>query len=365
MLIIDRYVFRNVAIATVFVVAVLAALVLLTQSLRFLEFVINSGASGFMFWALTLLTLPKFLEVILPIGLMASAVFVYNRMTMDSELVAMRALGFSPFRLARPALLLAAFLGAVLFFVMGWVAPLANTSSHQLKQSLKGQMSSFLFREGIFNQAGKGLMIYVRERESSGNLRGLLIHDSRTSLKTPSTIIADSGVLVVTDEGQQVLVYNGSRQDFDPKTSTLKRLDFRQYTIDLPAPEEEKEERWKEPDERSLTQLFSPDLSNVDDRNKRKAFRLEIHRRVLTPFLVPGFTLVALFFLLQGPVDRRGQGRRIGMAIAVVILLQISYLGAYNLAKQSSIGYPIMYLTALLPMLVCFVLFLRGEDKKA
>ena len=77
MLIVDRYVFRNVAIAAVFVIAVLAVLVLLTQSLRFLEFVINSGASGFMFWALTLLTLPKFFEVILPIGLMASAVFVH------------------------------------------------------------------------------------------------------------------------------------------------------------------------------------------------------------------------------------------------------------------------------------------------
>ncbi len=361
MLIVDRYVFRNVAIAAVFVIAVLAVLVLLTQSLRFLEFVINSGASGFMFWALTLLTLPKFFEIILPIGLMASAVFVYNRMIMDSELVAMRALGFSPFRLARPALLLSGVLGVVLFFVMGWIAPLANDFSHQLKQSLRGQMGSFLFREGIFNQAGKGLMVYVRERESSGNLRGLLIHDSRDTLKAPSTIIADSGVLVITDEGQKVLVYDGSRQDFDTKTSVLKRLDFRQYTIDLPSSEGGKQQRWKEPDERSFTKLFSPDLSNVDDRSKRKAFRLEIHRRLLTPFLVPGFTLVALLFLLQGPVDRRGQSRKILMAISIVVLLQILYLGAYNLAKQSPVGYPIMYLAALFPMVASLAIFLRGE----
>lgn len=349
--IVDRYVLKNVLIATVFVTLVLAALILLTQSLRFLELVINSGASGLSFWILTFLTLPKFLEIILPLGLMASVLFIYNRLTMDSELVVLRALGFSPLRLARPALLLAGVMGVFLFLIMGWVAPLTNGTLQSLRVQIKAEMSSLLFREGVFNQVGKGLMVYLRERDRKGELRGLLIYDSRDPEKAPSTIIANRGLMVSSDDGQQVLVYEGSRQDYDKKGRTLKRLDFDQYTIDLPAPGPARK-RWQEPEERSLGKLFDPDLKDAIDRSHRKDFILEINKRILTPFMVPGFTVIALCALLLGPLDRRGQTRRIIIAVGVVVLVQALFMGAYNLAKQSDVGLPLMYMITAAPLIL-------------
>lgn len=359
--IVDRYVLKNVLIATVFVTLVLAALILLTQSLRFLELVINSGASGFSFWILTFLTLPKFLEVILPLGLMAAVLFIYNRLTMDSELVVLRALGFSPLRLARPALYLSFIMGIFLFFVMGWLAPLTNSALQKLRVEIKTEMSSLLFREGVFNQAGKGLMVYLRDRGSKGELRGLLIYDNRDPEKAPSTIIANRGVMVASDEGQQVLVYEGSRQDFDQRSKTLKRLDFDQYTIDLPAPGPVRA-RWQEPEERTFGRLLNPDLKDPEDRSHRKDFLLEMHKRILTPFLVPGFTLIALCALLLGPLDRRGQARRIIIAVVMVVAVQALFMGAYNLGKQSNAGLPLMYLTILMPLLAGFSLLARASS---
>ena len=86
----DRYIFKNLLTATVFVSLVLVVLILLTQSLRFLELVMDSGASALSFWILTLLALPRFFEIILPLSVMAGVLFVYNRMTSDSELVVVR-----------------------------------------------------------------------------------------------------------------------------------------------------------------------------------------------------------------------------------------------------------------------------------
>jgi lipopolysaccharide export system permease protein len=86
-MIVNRYIFKNLFLATVFIAVTLAAVIFLTQSLRFLELVINSGASGGAFWMLTMLALPRFFEIILPIALMAGIIFTYNRMTADSELV--------------------------------------------------------------------------------------------------------------------------------------------------------------------------------------------------------------------------------------------------------------------------------------
>ena len=63
--VLDRYIATHVAIATLIVVMTLTGVVLMTQSLRFLELIIESGASGLAFITLSLLALPRFFEVIL------------------------------------------------------------------------------------------------------------------------------------------------------------------------------------------------------------------------------------------------------------------------------------------------------------
>ena len=101
---ITRYIFRQLAIGTVLVSLALASIVWLTQSLQFLQFVINKGLAIGAWLKLTMLLLPWFISVILPAALFLVIVFVYNKLTMDRELVVAQAAGISRFGLARPAL---------------------------------------------------------------------------------------------------------------------------------------------------------------------------------------------------------------------------------------------------------------------
>jgi lipopolysaccharide export system permease protein len=360
--VIDRYIFKQTLIATVFVTLVLAALVFLMQSLRFIDLVVNAGASGIYIWLQTLLYLPGFFEIIIPIGAVAAILFIYNRLTMDSELIVLRALGFSPARLARPALVLSAVLGLFLFITMGWISPVSKSKAVTIRQDIKAQMSSLVFREGVFNEAGSKLMVYIRDRDSEGRLNGLIIHDSRDATKPSSTVIARSGVLVSTTTGQQVLVYKGSRQEVDKKTGVMKRLDFDQYTIDLPQTEKNQDKRWVEPEERTTEELIDG-ITNKDleTRAARRELRVELQKRFLLPFMVPGFALVGLSFLLMGNHERRGQTPRILMAVSVIVSLEIMFLTTYNLAKQSPAGFPLMLLTVLLPFL--YAVFIYYKDK--
>jgi len=350
MQIIDRYIFRQIMIATVFIVGILSVLVLLTQSLRYLDLVMSAGASGLSFWVITLLTLPSFFEVIFPISLVAAVLFVYHRLVMDSELFVMKALGFSPLRLARPALILAIILGVTLFVVMSWIAPYTKANAIVMRKDIKAQMSSLIFREGVFTEAGKGLTVYMRERDKDGNLLGLVIHDARDPEHRPSTIIAARGVFVSTDSGHQVLVYDGSRQEYDEKTGVLKRLDFDRYTIDMPEPTQAAPTRRQEPDELQLQDLLSS--SNSDDaRALKRAYTLEVQKRILAPLLVPALALIALVSILSGSHDRRGMTRRLMAAAGVVVLVEIFFLTSYNLAKSSPVGFGLMILSVLLPIL--------------
>lgn len=363
MRIFDRYLFRNLLIATTLVAVTLALVIFLTQSLRFLELIMSAGASSRSFLVLTMLALPRFFEVILPIALMAGTVFVYNRMTMDSELTVMRALGMPPLGLARPALGLALGVTLFLWFMTMWVAPASLAGMQHMRQVIRAQYSTLLFREGVFNVVRPGLTVFVRDRAADGELRGLMIHDSRPENRTPVTILAKRGEIVATPEGQKVLVFDGSRQDVNPGTRALNRLDFERYSIDLPDGSGPVRQRWKEPDERTFIELLNPDPGNKRDQENLREFRLEIHRRIVGPLLAPAFTVLALAFLLLGPVDRRGQGRRIAACIAVTVVIQGLYLAAFNMSRQSDWGLFLMYMLVFLPLGAGIVLL--GESSEA
>ncbi len=358
----DRYLMKNLLWATTFTALSLAAVIMLTQSLRFLELIINSGASSLSFLALTMLAMPRFFEVILPIALMIGTVFIYNRMSADSEMVVMRASGFSPMRLSAPALTLAGIVTLIVFLIAAWIAPVSVAKMQSMRVSIKAQYSSLLLREGIFNSVGKDLTVYIHERGKDGELQGLLIHDSRDSVERPVTILAKRGVIVTEDESQQVIVYDGSRQDYNPETGALNRLDFERYSLDLPEAGPVRQ-RWKEPDERTLLELLRPDAESRANEKTMREFRTEAHRRFASPFLAITYTLISLCCLLLGPLDRRGLAWRIVAAASGVVVLQGLYLVSYNLAKESLPGLVAMYTLVFAPLFVSYYLLSAQSEK--
>jgi lipopolysaccharide export system permease protein len=348
-MIFDRYLLKNLLVAMLFTAISLAAIIMLTQSLRFLELIINSGASSLSFFLLTFLAMPRFFEVILPIALMISVVFIYNRLSSDSEIVVMKAAGFSPMRLSRPALALGIVVTGIVFVITAWVAPLSLSKMQMMRVAIKEQYSALLLREGVFNQIGRDLTVYVHQRGEGGALLGLLIHDTRDPVAPAVTVIAERGIIVADEDGQQVVVFDGSRQRIDPQTGALSRLDFERYSLDLPESGPARQ-RWREPDERTLPELLRAGPQDFEAVTQRREFMVEAHRRIVSPFLAMTFAVVGLSCLLLGGADRRGFGMRIVVASACVVLLQGFYLVAYNLSKEGNTGLILMYVVAFAPL---------------
>ncbi len=359
----DRYLFKNLLIATIFTAISLTAVIFLTQSLRFLELVIQSGASGTAFWILTMLALPRFFEVILPISLMAASLFVYHKFLQDSELTVMRATGASPLILARPALLLSAMMVVVLWFMTMWLGPVSLSNMHQMRQVIKAQYSTLLFREGVFNAVSDGLTVYLRERSRNGELKGLMIYDTREDNPAPVTILAKRGIIVADDNKQQVIVYEGTRQSRDQDTGVLNKLNFERYTIDLPDENGAVRQRWREPDERTFLELFKPDPDSKRDAENKREFMVEAHRRLVSPLLAPVFVIMIMCVMLLGPVNRRGQTQQMIGAVTGVIIIQGLYLAAFNMSAQSNVGLILMYILVFVPMISGLLLLSQKGEK--
>ncbi|MFM2045011.1 MAG: hypothetical protein RLY86_3587 [Pseudomonadota bacterium] len=345
---IGRYLLRNLTVATVFVTAGLSAAIWLTQSLRLVELVVEGGAPLLVFLQLALLTLPTFLSVVLPVGLIVAVLFTYNRLTLDSELVVMRSAGMGPMTLARPALTLGVLVSLACFALTTHIAPAAQRELVRLRFEAQSDYSAVLLREGTFNDVGEGLTVYVRDRERNGTLTGLLIHDTRTS-GVRTTVRAERGQLLMTDDVPRVVVFNGTQMTFNQATGRQEWLEFARYAVDLQVLQRRMGDRWPDPRERGLLDLVR--ISD-DPRDQGQADRLraELHSRLATPFLPLAFAVIALACLLPGEFSRRGQVRRITLAAVLALLLQSAVLGLTNLVGKSPTLVPLLYTTVLLPV---------------
>lgn len=360
----NRYIYRTLTIATLFVSAILIAITMLTQSLRFLELIVESGASTSSFWMLTLLSLPRFLEIIIPVGLATAVLFTINKLNTDSELVVLKATGQSFWQIVKPAFTASLIIAVLLIGVSTWLAPVSLSKMLVMRQMVKTQFSALLFREGVFNTVSDDLTVYIREKTGSGEFKGMIIHDERDPQKPARTVYAQRGVLASTDEGEEVVVFDGARQDFNRTTGQLQRLNFERYTIKLPEDKGPMRSRWREPDERTFMELIHVDPNNKIDVLKMREFRVEAHKRILGPLFAPVYCLIAATFLLLGTYRRQGKMLSIIYASLTIIGIQSLFIAAMNAAVKTPPALYAAYGLLIIPFLVCLYLLVIAPRKE-
>lgn len=361
---ITTYLFRHLSVAMILVTLTLTFAVWLMQSLRLIDMIVNKGLPLSMFLYMSSLLLPTFLSLILPIALFAAFMFVYNRLTMDSELVAMQAAGVSSFGLAKPALVMAGLITVIGYSLSLYLLPTAYREFKELQFIIRNDYSSVLLQEGVFTTLSKQVTVYVRERSSDGKLAGIFVHDNRIP-ERPVTMMAESGTLLRTDNGPRVIMINGNRQEVSKTTGQLSLLYFDNYSLDVRAVDKGAGKRWMEARERYLHELFAPDMDNPDDVKNIQKLRAEGHQRIVLPLYAFVFTLIGLAALLGGSFDRRGQSKRISVAIGLVVLFEASAIGFANLGARFNWAEPLLYLNVLIPVLgSIFVLSTKHVRKK-
>lgn len=346
----QRYILRSLTLSTVYAVTGLTITIWLTQSLRLIELVVGAGAPLRLFVWLLLLTVPTFLGIVLPIALVGAALFTYHRLSVDSELAVMRSAGVGPWGLARPALLMAGVVSLMVFTLNVFITPAAHRELVRLEYAIREDHSQLLLREGVFNEVGRKLSLYVRERGPAGELRSVVIHDARVAAK-PVTVIGERAMMVYGPAGARFMVFNGTRQEMDRATGVLSQLYFERYDVDLSFGGEDAGERYPDARERSMLELLDPDATaQQNDPRSRRQLVAEFHHRLASPLLAPAFILIALACVLSGEFNRRGQSGRIIVAAGLVVALQAASLGGTSLATKSSHFVPLMYLLPLLVM---------------
>lgn len=343
---ITRYILRQALAIMMFVAVAFTSAVWLLQSLRLIDLIVNRGLSLGLFLYLAVLILPRLIDVVLPIAVFIAILFTYNRLMSESELIVMRAAGLSQMALARPAIIAGACGFGVLLSFSLYFLPQANRTFKDLQFEIRNRFASVLIQEGTFNTLSDTLTIYVRSRDSNGELVGLLIHETKDPEK-PITLVAERGIFVDTDTGPRVLLVSGSRQEFDRETGKLSAQEFEKYTLDLAAYRDAPELRERQPDE-----LFLGELLLRHAKPGEIGLIIEANLRIVNPLTALAFCMIPIACLLTGEFNRRGQTQRVLLAILLAFVFETLDIAFKNLAGRSVAAVPLLYANVLAPILV-------------
>ncbi len=356
------YLLRQQAVAVIFITAALTCAIWLTQSLRFIKLIINQGLSLLGFLKFTVLLLPTFLLIILPIALFFAILFTYNKLINDREIVVMRASGASELALAWPGLTLALVVTMISFAISLYLMPISFRQFKVTEFAMRNEYAVLLLQEGTFNSVTSQLTIYIRERHEKNELLGILVQDNRQPEK-PVTMMAERGVMIGSETDPRIVMFNGNRQELDRATGRIRFLTFERWSFTVDWLSKSKGPRWRQPNERFVGELLDPGDS-AGERYYRKKLIAEGHNRLLVPFYSLVFALIGLTCLLVGEFDRRGQTRRILLTVGIVFPVQAAAIGLLNLAAKIPAVIPLMYLNVVVPIIACIWILTRSRRKR-
>jgi len=353
----SRYIFWQHLGPLALFTGALTGVIWLTQSLRMIDLIIDNGLPLGTFVYMSVLMVPSVIALILPIGVFCAALFAVSRMNRDSEVMVMWAAGLSRWEVARPVLMLAMLVTLITYALNLYFTPAGLRTLRNMVFEIRSDYAALLLKEGEFTNLLHGLTVYVRERQSDGQLRGILVHDNRDP-DHPVTLMAEQGGLIRTEAGPRFVMFNGNRQQVSKEDATLSLLYFDRYTLDLEQYSNPESHHWIKPKERFIHELFNPNDSAADQQNLDR-FRAEAHKRLSTPLYALMLASLAAVVLLSGEFNRRGQGWRIFAAITIAVLIRVAGLGLESLAIKKPDVIPGMYLVILVPTAISIFVLMR------
>ena len=337
MRILTRYVLREVTSHALIGVAVFTFVLFTRDLARILELVVRNSAPLPSVAEIFFFTVPVALTYTLPMGVLVGILIGLSRLSADSEITAMRAVGIGATAFVRIISIFAvtAWLLAVANSV--YIAPRSQAALGRLQDRLKTSQASFEIQPRVFYEGFPKLVLYVQDVKSAAHAaiwKGVFIADM-TVPSAPRITVAQQGVLL--PEGPTALhlhLSSGSMHEI-PKTADNYQVSTFQQTdipISLPQPVRLDEEA------APLSQLSMRELVDQSHHENSPTARMalmEFHRRLALP---TACLVLALVGIPLGLSSKKG-GKSAGFVLTILLVFgyySVSLIGV-GLARQGKI----------------------------
>ncbi len=356
--ILTRYILKEMVGPTFLGFGFYTSIIVMRQLFELAGTIIRRSLPGAVVGKLLVYSLPNIIVLTVPMSLLFGILIAVGRLSSDSEIVAMRALGISTRTIYRPVFLFSAVVFLLNLYLMNYVLPKGNQQFVSLRAEIMTSTVEKAVKPRVFFDQYNNVVIYVNDVDATtGQWKGVFVADTRgdqsRDVSTPremaqqaaSTSKEESvGALSNQGAGQRIIVAEtGNLSIIKPQKDIWMNLFGAETHIWDPA-RPDRYDRTRNQTQRILlpSSDSSFDASSVSrsfrelslrelieqerqlgrglsdsDRVDRNRARVEIHKKFAIPFACIAFGVLGLPL---GITNRRG-GKSSGFSLSIAIIL--------------------------------------------
>jgi lipopolysaccharide export system permease protein len=305
----QRYVGREIALASVGVTGVLLVILLTNQLVAMLRRAADGQIPASVVLEMLWLGATKNVTLILPIGLLLGVVIALGRLYHESEMTAAQACGIGDKTTYVPVIALGLLLAALAAWLSWFAAPQAAQRAVQIRAEADRTASVRGLAPGRFRNLGARATLYFESIDADGTMHGIFIRQRERESNRISVTTAATASYVPSADGSTwvVTLRDGRRQEGVPGEGGWRTLTFteQRVPISITAPP-------------SLQQRVDTratvDLANPSDPREIA----EYHWRLATPLMVLLLALVSVPLSRLAP--RQGRYARVPVVLLVYFI---------------------------------------------
>jgi len=334
MRILDRYIVREVFRHAFLGLVVFTFVFFVPRLVRLMELFVRHAGSGTQILKLFLCIFPSVFVFTVPMATLIGVLLGLGRMSADSEIIALTALGIGRRRILIPVGVLAIGGALVTAAMTMWVGPTALRALHATEENLVSSQVSFQVQPRVFDERFPKMVLYVNDVSASGTQwHGVFVAEtggeggSRVTLSESAVVIAEPKLGKLELHLQGGTTHEFSREDATHYSVTAFGQSDWPIEVGIAGSGAQRQ--------RSIPEQSMRELAAAKGATWREA-RVELHTRLAFPVACIVFALVAVPL---GAQPRRG-GRAAGSLLAVVLIATyylLLIMGA-GLARQAVIS---------------------------
>ena len=333
MRILDRYIVREIFRHAFLGLVVFTFVFFVPQLVRLMALFVRHTGSGAQILKLFLCIFPGVFTFTLPMAVLIGVLLGLGRMSADSEIIALTALGIGRRRILLPVGVLA-LAGTLATLAMTlWLGPISLHTFRTLEADLIASQVSFQVQPRVFDERFPKLVLYINDLSASGTQwHGVFLAQAGGENGSNITLAENAIVIAEPKLGKLELhLQGGSTHEFersDPDHYSVTAFGQSDWPIEVTGLVPSQPRQLSNP-ERSVRDLLG------DNGSGWREARVELHRRLAFPAACLAFALIAVPL---GAQPRRG-GRAAGSLIAVVLIAgyYLLFIMGAGLARQGTV----------------------------
>ncbi len=331
---IDLYILRQILPIMAVTLFISVVVLLLEKMLQLLNLTVGSGVSSLVVVQMIVSLFPNYIRLVLPLGLFLGVLLTFRRMSMQLELQAFFAGGFSLARLASPAKSLAFVVTILGLGLTGYIEPLGRYVYHSLHHQVTNGIIEAGIGEGIFIETPTGFTVRVDQSRRAGTEFYGFFGYRENDNGSFETLTARRGEIIEMNAvgDRKIVLYDGEQVAWTGATSNRDSMSFAMLEVPMDLQDSRPyPERGSDPLELTLHELIvaygrgvfrwlggDPGLPDATlyilaDTIPQSALAAELHGRLIYALSIFVMPFLAIPLAMGTPRTNRNIGLVLGL----------------------------------------------------